>query len=1168
MRTPIVKHLFSIRRASCLALALCLLAPVLLRAESTRQILIVHSYSQEYPWTRGQHEGFVQTVAADAQGEFLFSTEYLDTKRRAYDETYAIELARHLRFKYADTKLAAIYLTDDNALLFVRDHLSRVFPGVPVFFSGVNDYSVQSSLDPAFFTGVFERKEFAPNIEWLLRVDRNANDLLFVGDNSNTYQAIESELHRELIPYRLRVRFLAERRLDRLLARLHDLPGKYLFLTTLGGITDENGQVLPLPEIMKSLVRTGRIVISMEDAYIIEGVLGGYVTSGRKQGMNAARLFLAYEHGKPIVELPPIRESPNAWIFDDRSLQEHGIDLPGDIRSQAVLLQPRPGFYENFGTLIVGVLVALTVLLFLVVTVSVVFLSRKNRDLRLTQKNAEAANALFHQLAEQTRTMHWEVNAEGLYTYISDISEVVTGYRPEEIIGRKHFYDLHPAEGREAFKTEAFERFASRGHFLDLENLVQTKDRRQIWVSTHGIPFLDSNGDLAGYRGSDTDITERKQAELIIRAERDFSDTALNSLPGIFYLFDQTGRFLRWNRNFEQVTGYSSEEIARMSPLSLFLGADRTLIEERIQEVFARGASDAEANLVAKSGKQTPYYFTGQTIHVEGRPCLIGTGIDITERKRAKEVLSESEVRQRTILDNMPFLAWLKNTEGRYIMVNQQYAQSCGRTVDQVVGLTDLDIWPREMAEKYRADDAEVMSMQIGKGLQEIVAVADGPIWVETFKAPIFNLRGEVTGTTGLARDITERKQAEEEKKILEERLNRAEKMEALGILAGGVAHDLNNVLGVIVGYAELLLHKEGKSSAIRGQLEAMMKGGQRAAAIVQDLLTLARRGVLGRDVVNLNRIIADLPKLPEFEGLTSYHPSVQIRHDLEPGLPNISGSSVHLSKTLFNLVSNGCEAMPKGGIVTIRTASQYLDKPIEGYDAVHKGNYVVLSVSDTGEGIPEADLKRIFEPFYTKKIMGRSGTGLGLAVAWGTVKDHDGYINVHSEEGKGSTFTLYFPTTGEKITAEHESVPLSQFMGKGESILIVDDVEEQRGLASEMLAKLNYGISSVASGEEAVEYLKEHPCDLLILDMIMDPGMDGLDTYRKALEISPRQKAIIVSGFSESARVHAAQALGAGAYVKKPYFIEKLGLAVRKELDRSKKEAPPPPAGEEGAYP
>ncbi len=377
--------------------------------------------------------------------------------------------------------------------------------------------------------------------------------------------------------------------------------------------------------------------------------------------------------------------------------------------------------------------------------------------------------------------------------------------------------------------------------------------------------------------------------------------------------------------------------------------------------------------------------------------------------------------------------------------------------------------------------------------------------------------------------------------------------MEALGTLAGGVAHDLNNVLGVIVGFSELLLYDVDESSPLRPGLVNILGGSQRAAAIVQDLLTLARRGVSDRVVLNLNKIIVDGQNSSEFKNLSAYHSSVKVKTDLEPDLLNISGSSVHLSKTLFNLVSNASESMPKGGTLTIKTSNQYLDRAIQGYDEVREGDYVVLSVSDTGEGITADDLKRIFEPFYTKKVMGRSGTGLGLAVVWGTVKDHHGYINVQSEEGKGSTFTLYFPVTRGEITAEDVTLPLSEYLGKGETILIVDDVKGQRDLAEEMLKKLNYHITSVSSGEDAVVYLKEQKVDLMVLDMIMDPGMDGLDTYKQILEIHPRQKAIIVSGFSESERVKAAQSLGAGAYVKKPYIMEKLGLAVRKELARIK---------------
>jgi PAS domain S-box-containing protein len=388
-------------------------------------------------------------------------------------------------------------------------------------------------------------------------------------------------------------------------------------------------------------------------------------------------------------------------------------------------------------------------------------------------------------------------------------------------------------------------------------------------------------------------------------------------------------------------------------------------------------------------------------------------------------------------------------------------------------------------------------------------------------------------------------------RKDLEERLQRAQKMEALGTLAGGVAHDLNNVLGIVVGFAEVLLEEIDESSPLRGDVLRIMEGGTRAAAIVQDLLTLARRGVQTRMVVNLNSVLGDYLKTPEFERLLSLNAHVRLNTDLDGDLLNIVGSPVHLGKTLFNLVSNAVEAMPEGGTVTIATSNRYVDRPIRGYDQIREGDYAVLAVADTGEGIAASDITRIFEPFYTKKIMGRSGTGLGLAVVWGTVKDHDGYIDVQSREGVGSTFTLYFPVARNGIAGDQVPAPLPDYLGQGESILVVDDVGGQRELAARMLTRLNYRVTAVASGEEAVEFLGRQKVDLLVLDMIMDPGIDGLETYRRILEINPQQKAVIVSGFSETDRVSQAQALGAGAYVRKPYVMERLGFAVRKELGR-----------------
>ncbi len=537
-----------------------------------------------------------------------------------------------------------------------------------------------------------------------------------------------------------------------------------------------------------------------------------------------------------------------------------------------------------------------------------------------------------------------------------------------------------------------------------------------------------------------------------------------------------------------------------------------------------------------------------------GRPVsVLGVTRDINERKQTEEKLKKNEERLRLITDNMSDIITVTDLDYLLLYVSPSVRKVLGYDPRQLTGKELLDYVPSASRKEVAAAMAQSFSThKPGKKVHRFLHADGHFIWLETIMDFIFDETGALQGGLFTSRDVTERIKAEEERQMLQERLQRAEKMEALGTLAGGVAHDLNNVLGVVVGYSELMLGETGEADRIRPHLLNIMKAGERAAAIVQDLLTLARRGVNTAKAVNMNCIINEMQRSPEFLKLSSYYPNVQIKTKLAGDLLNISGSPVHLSKTLFNLVCNALESMPdmRHGSVTITTDNGYLDKPVHGYDSIKEGDYVVLSVSDTGEGIPAADMKRIFEPFYTKKVMGRSGTGLGLSVVWGTVKDHNGYIDVHSEEGKGTTLTLYFPVTRDAIAEDRSSLSISGYMGCGESVLIVDDMPIQRELAGAMLTKLNYSITAVASGEEAVEYLRNRRVDIILLDMIMEPGMDGLDTYRKILEIHPGQKAIIVSGFSETDRVSQAQKLGSGAYVKKPYVIEKLGMALRRELD------------------
>jgi PAS domain S-box-containing protein len=424
---------------------------------------------------------------------------------------------------------------------------------------------------------------------------------------------------------------------------------------------------------------------------------------------------------------------------------------------------------------------------------------------------------------------------------------------------------------------------------------------------------------------------------------------------------------------------------------------------------------------------------------------------EIAERTRAEEALRKSEIKYRNIYFNIQDVYYEISPDGIILEISPAIENFSQYKHEELIGKSLYDIYAdpeeaskviKEILAKGKVSDYEINLRDKDNSQRpcSIVMIA------------IKDEQGIPLKFTGSMRDILNRKQVEKERKDLEDKVARLQKMEALGLLAGGVAHDLNNVLSGIVGYPDLLLMELPEDSALKNPILNMQSSGQKAADIVQDLLTLARRGVITSDVLNLNDIVADYLASPEHERLKAFYSGVRIEKNLDRELLNSKGSPIHLRKTVMNLVSNAAEAQIAGGKITISTRNQYIDRPIKGYDNIQEGDYVVLEVSDNGIGIPTEELNRIFEPFYTKKVMGRSGTGLGMAVVWGTVQDHRGYIDIESKEGEGTTFYLYFPVTRERIVAEKSVIPVEAYMGTGQPILIVDDVRDQRELASSML--------------------------------------------------------------------------------------------------------------------
>ena len=525
----------------------------------------------------------------------------------------------------------------------------------------------------------------------------------------------------------------------------------------------------------------------------------------------------------------------------------------------------------------------------------------------------------------------------------------------------------------------------------------------------------------------------------------------------------------------------------------------------------------------------------------------------------AQESLSRSEEQYRLLADNIHDVIWLISLDlSQVLYVSPSMESVQGWTIADLDHLKLEDMLaPRWLGatQKFFRDIIEHPRDPKFARLSEKIELElyrkDGTLfWAEITASLVFDKHGEAISILSVARDVSHRKKAEEKNQELQEKMNRMKKMEAIGLLASGVAHDLNNVLSGIVSYPDLLLLNMPPESPLHTPIKRIKESGLKAATIVQDLLTLARRNVATFEVLDLNTLVADFFKTPEFAKLKSFYPDIVFEMLLETGLTNIKGAAIHLKKTLMNLVSNAAEAQPGGGRVVIRTCSRYLDYELRGYSDVNAGDYVVLTVEDEGPGIDSEDLPRIFEPFYTKKAMGRSGTGLGMAVVWATVQDHKGYIDVLSQKNTGTQFDLYFPLTQDGLMSQMPETELTSYMGRGETILVVDDLKNQREIASQILLKLNYATYTVSSGEKAVAFLESNSVDLVILDMVMDPGMDGLETFKEIRGLIPGQRVVIASGFAETDRVKAAQAMGAGQYVKKPYTIEKIGLAIRQTLD------------------
>ncbi|MEI6127619.1 MAG: PAS domain S-box protein, partial [Pseudomonadota bacterium] len=904
-------------------------------------------------------------------------------------------------------------------------------------------------------------------------IDPEARDILLLGDESETFQAIRQEIVTELERHpKIQAHFLSSSRIEPLVEALRSRHERFVFLTTLGKMTDAAGRTLTLPETISAIVHAGSfIIISMEDVYLYPGVLGGYVTSGFKQGEAAAGMVLRYLSGTAVSDIPPIETSPNEYIFDSKELSRIGVKLPPEIARLATILNPLPTFYERNLHVIVRTLYALALLFVLSLSIFLYLVLRKNRQITESEEK--------HRILFEGSPDAYLILAHGVITDCNRATQAMLRGDRKEIIGQTPASlspELQP-DGRkssEVVDEKIGEVLRTGRQTFDWMN--RRLDKTDFWVEVtislmtmQGLPVL-----FIALR----DITERKHAAAaILQAKNDWEDT-FNSINDVITVHDNNFNIILANKAAEKL-GWNPARGAKQN-VKCFK--------------FFHDTENPPPNCVTCQCLETgcPAVFElyeprfDKHLEIRAIPRLdsnnrlagsIHIARDITARK-----LAEAEI-QRLVsaIEQTRETVKIMSPDGAVQYINRAVEQSTGKTRGEIIGknIFDNELVSDNLREIWRSvSEGRVWS---GRLAQELNGIA---YEFEFTMTPVFDATGTLTSIISIGRDVTHEKK-------LEEQLLQSQKMQAIGTLAGGIAHDFNNMLTGIIGFAEIAKDKVAQDSRPVYYLEQILKLSQRAASLVQQILVFSRKAGSIHTPMQLSPLLKEVLTLLR----ATLPTTIEIRQKLLDQGSLVEADPTQIHQVLMNLCINAAHAMEEqGGALEIELTRVSLshDDILPGQD-IEPGPHVFLKVSDTGTGIDPAIISRIFDPFFTTKDVGR-GTGLGLSVVHGIIKDHRGDIAVTSEQGKGTTFLILLPEVSapaESIRAKDNMEPLSGT----EHILFVDDEDALTGLAKELLEPLGYRVTAAQSGQEAWELFQKTPeqFDLVITDLTM-PHMTGYE--------------------------------------------------------------------------
>ena len=739
----------------------------------------------------------------------------------------------------------------------------------------------------------------------------------------------------------------------------------------------------------------------------------------------------------------------------------------------------------------------------------------------------------FKQIFEAASDWYWEMDAELRYSHVSERFKEITGLDPGEYIGKTRS-EYHGGDQNTAHWLNHKDDLDARRPFRNFRIDARLPNGEWTHSSISGVPIFGDDGAFLGYRGTGSDVTARVKAERLLAEREVLLRSIVDNTPSVIVVKDLEGRFVFVNDSFVAsrggtVQGWIGKKAYAASP-SDHAAAMRAQDQEAMEK---QGAVTRERKTTLLDGK--PYHRIVTKFPVnDAAGTLIGVATistDVAELYEARRALEKSEAQLRAIVDNMPALVSLKDTNGRLLIINKEFQSRTGLEEGDLVGKTITELgFETQIVEHLAALDCEVIETGRVIVQEDDNVVSEKPYTRSLTKFPVFDTNGEILGVGTVSVDISDRK-------AVEAQLQQAQKMEVVGQLTGGVAHDFNNLLGVIVGNLDILNEALADDANNRILIDAALRAALRGAELTNRLLAFSRKQSLRPETTDLNSLILGMTDMLR----RTLGETISIRTVAATDLWRTNIDPAQLEAALLNLTVNARHAMAKGGELLIETANVEFDRDYAGtFEELEPGQYAMLSVSDIGVGIPSDVLEHVFEPFFTTKGVGE-GSGLGLSMVHGFVKQSGGHIEIQSEEGAGTAVRMYLPLAGEGAP-EKRAVRKSIVgpRGQGELILVVEDDPDLRALAVATISGLGYRTLEAFDGASALDALDEsQEIDLLFTDVILPGGMNGVALGEAALGRRPSIKVLYTSGYTENAAAHNSILRSGDKLLTKPYRRE-----------------------------